>query len=87
MFCAHAVLLPIDGCSINPARSLGPAVVSGEWADGKFWIFVVGEPVGIRESKSRSHVAYHPPKHVCCPSGIHVMLIVSTKLQPRAVLA
>ncbi|EFN52412.1 hypothetical protein CHLNCDRAFT_13804, partial [Chlorella variabilis] len=27
VFCAHAVMLPIDGCSINPARSLGPAIV------------------------------------------------------------
>ncbi|GAB4824147.1 hypothetical protein N2152v2_011193 [Parachlorella kessleri] len=46
VFCAHAVLLPIDGCSINPARSLGPAVVSGDWANGKFWIFVVGPFLG-----------------------------------------
>lgn len=27
VFLAHAVLLPVDGCSINPARSLGPAVI------------------------------------------------------------
>jgi MIP family channel proteins len=45
VFCAHAVLLPIDGCSINPARSLGPAIVSGTWP-GTFWVFVVGPFVG-----------------------------------------
>ncbi|GAB4814534.1 hypothetical protein N2152v2_001580 [Parachlorella kessleri] len=45
VFTAHAVLLPIDGCSINPARSLGPAIVSGTWP-GNFWIFVVGPFVG-----------------------------------------
>lgn len=45
VFCAHAVLLPIDGCSINPARSLGPAVVSGTWP-GTFWVFVVGPFLG-----------------------------------------
>lgn len=28
VFLAHVVLLPIDGCSINPTRSFGPAVVS-----------------------------------------------------------
>lgn len=28
VFIAHLVLLPIDGCSINPTRSLGPAIVS-----------------------------------------------------------
>jgi glycerol uptake facilitator-like aquaporin len=45
VFCAHAVLLPIDGCSINPARSLGPAIVSGTWPR-TFWVFVVGPLLG-----------------------------------------
>ena len=45
VFCGHAVLLPIDGCSINPARSLGPAIVSGTWP-GTFWVFVVGPYLG-----------------------------------------
>lgn len=27
VFMAHAVLIPIDGCSINPSRSFGPALV------------------------------------------------------------
>lgn len=44
VFLAHCVLLPIDGCSINPARSLGPAILSGSW--NKFWVFVVGPFVG-----------------------------------------
>lgn len=33
VFCAHAVLLPVDGCSINPTRSFGPAVVAGGFTD------------------------------------------------------
>ncbi|PSC76585.1 plasma membrane intrinsic [Micractinium conductrix] len=45
VFCAHAVMLPLDGCSINPARSLGPAIVSGTWP-GTFWVFIVGPFVG-----------------------------------------
>eukprot|EP01023_Acetabularia_acetabulum_P052597 TRINITY_DN583_c0_g1_i2.p1 TRINITY_DN583_c0_g1~~TRINITY_DN583_c0_g1_i2.p1 ORF type:complete len:366 (-),score=50.56 TRINITY_DN583_c0_g1_i2:782-1879(-) len=44
VFVAHGVLLPIDGCSINPARSFGPAVASGAWSD--FWIFVVAPFAG-----------------------------------------
>ncbi len=36
VFLAHAVMLPIDGCSINPARSFGPALVSNTWGD--FWV-------------------------------------------------
>lgn len=45
VFCAHAVLLPIDGCSINPARSLGPAIVSSTWPEN-FWVFIVGPFLG-----------------------------------------
>lgn len=44
VFLAHAVLIPLDGCSINPSRSFGPAVVAGQWSD--FWIFVVGPYLG-----------------------------------------
>lgn len=32
---------PPAGCSINPARSLGPAIVSGTWPS-HFWVFIVG---------------------------------------------
>ena len=45
VFLAHTVLIPVDGCSINPARSLGPAIVSGHFGN-KFWVFIIGPFLG-----------------------------------------
>lgn len=41
----NIVGIPVDNCSVNPARSFGPAVFScGAWPD--FWIMVVGPVIG-----------------------------------------
>ena len=41
----NIVGIPVDNCSVNPARSFGPALWSPEaWPD--FWIMVVGPVIG-----------------------------------------
>lgn len=37
----HLVGIPITNTSVNPARSIGPALFVGGWALGELWLFVV----------------------------------------------
>jgi aquaporin Z len=40
----HVALIPLSGSSVNPARSLGPALVGNRWTD--FWIYLIAPPIG-----------------------------------------
>lgn len=42
----HLVAIPIDGTSVNPARSIGPALFAGGGALGQVWLFIVAPIVG-----------------------------------------
>ena len=42
----HIVGIPIDGTSVNPARSLGPALFVGGTALTQLWVFLVAPLVG-----------------------------------------
>jgi aquaporin Z len=42
----HLVGIPITGTSVNPARSLGPALFVGGTALGQLWLFIVAPIIG-----------------------------------------
>ncbi|MCL2392612.1 MAG: MIP family channel protein [Oscillospiraceae bacterium] len=42
----HIVGIPLTGTSVNPARSIGPALFAGGNALAELWVFIVGPLVG-----------------------------------------
>lgn len=42
----HIVGIPLTGTSVNPARSIGPALFAGGSALGQLWLFIVAPLVG-----------------------------------------
>lgn len=46
LFLIHIVVIPITGTSVNPARSIGPALFAGGEALSQLWLFIVAPIVG-----------------------------------------
>lgn len=46
MTLVHLVGIPVTNMSVNPARSLGPAVFAGGWAIGQVWLSWVAPLLG-----------------------------------------
>ena len=42
----HIVCIPITGTSVNPARSIGPAIFEGAHALSQLWLFIVAPFIG-----------------------------------------
>jgi aquaporin Z len=42
----HLVGIPITNTSVNPARSIGPAIFVGGWALQQLWLFIVAPLIG-----------------------------------------
>ncbi|KAK9829737.1 hypothetical protein WJX72_007578 [[Myrmecia] bisecta] len=72
VFICHLVAIPIDGCSINPARSFAAAVVYGKWND--MWIFWVGPFSGAIIAALTYELVFRPTrKMVRGPDGEMVL--------------
>lgn len=42
----HLVSIPVDNTSVNPARSIGPALFAGPEAIAQLWLFVIAPLIG-----------------------------------------
>jgi len=58
----HMVGIPITGTSVNPARSIGPALVVGGTALAQLWLFIVAPVIGAL-------IAAYAWKCLFCPAG------------------
>lgn len=58
----HMVAIPITGTSVNPARSLGPAIFAGGNALSQLWLFLVAPIVGAIIGSLLWNVIYKDPK-------------------------
>lgn len=43
---ANFVAIPVTNASINPARSIAPAIYAGNWALAQLWMFIVAPIIG-----------------------------------------
>jgi aquaporin Z len=69
---------PISGTSLNPARSLGPALVAG--ATASLWIYLVAPPIGALAAAALRRATHHG---VACGKLIHDQAYVCRFLDCR----
>ena len=65
----HFIGIPITGTSVNPARSLGPALVVGGTALSQVWLFIVAPLVGGALAAGLHRVLYPEPPVEALASG------------------
>ncbi|QFG27219.1 aquaporin [Actinomadura sp. WMMB 499] len=63
----HLVGIPITGTSVNPARSLGPALVVGGGALSQVWLFIVAPLAGAAVAAAAHGWLQRPAKETPLP--------------------
>ena len=56
----HIIGIPLTGTSVNPARSLGPALIFGGEALGQVWLFILAPLVGAALAALIWHFCFKP---------------------------
>jgi aquaporin Z len=56
----HLVGIPVTNTSVNPARSIGPAIFVGGWALSQLWVFIVAPLIGSAIAAAVYMVTHKP---------------------------
>lgn len=64
----HLVGIPLTNTSVNPARSLGPALFVGGWALQQLWLFIVAPLLGAAIAAGLWSLLRHPDSSIIAVS-------------------
>lgn len=56
----HLAGIPVTNTSVNPARSIGPAVFVGGWALSQLWLFIIAPLIGAAIAAAVYTVTHKP---------------------------
>ena len=79
----HLIGIPLTGTSVNPARSLGPAIIVGHKALSQVWLFIVAPLLGGALA-AVSYRYFVPTEPVPIPSAIAEGDVERTSATPPA---
>lgn len=65
----HLVGIPVTNMSVNPARSIGPAVFVGGWALSQIWLFIVAPLIGGAVAAGVYKIIRIPDLQISLPKG------------------
>ena len=64
----HLISIPVTNTSVNPARSIGPALFAGSAALGQLWLFIIA-PLGGAALGALLYTAVFAPDHPTATAG------------------